>query len=162
MNWYQKAHGYCDQSAEVVNSVVVINDSISETHSTKPSDILLYHVGHLIPEGWNVSCSHFILHDGPIREREEVGKEVVITASQMGIDGQTLALKAEVTDESGDIIKNGHIIVAVNKMEEKITIPEKWSHLKEVMSDSGKSMSQFSVVGYVCEMTIDNKVIFND
>lgn len=165
MNWYKKAYEpeNVETSSEVENTVIIINDAISETHITQPSETLLHHVAHLIPEGWDRRASHVVLHEGAAQNRLDIGKEVVVTATGISIDGEVLSLLVRALDEeTSEDIFSGHIVVAVNNRAKEESDPERWTSIREVIDEEGKNMSEFTVVGYLGELTSSGEVLFND
>lgn len=102
---------------------------------------LLEFVGNKIPQGWRVYAHHMTINMGPLKDKTDVGKNVVITAIGLGLSDKAMAIKVE-----GYPSKNAipHVTVAVNPdggkpvMSNDIT---KWQDIK-----------QFNLMGTVTEI----------
>jgi len=165
MNWYKKSFDSegGEKNLIVSHAAIVLNDAILENHKIKPSDQLLHYVSHLIPEGWEKKASHIVLHDGEAANREDIGKEVIVTATGMGINGEVLAISVRVSDDQAcEEIIDGHVVIAVNNRTPSRNPPDSWMELKEVIDEDGGNMSEFTVVGYISEVSEDGEVLFDD
>ena len=103
---------------------------------------ILMHPRLDIPEGWNITKDmHMTICLGPLKDKTDLGKEVILTVKGLGLTDMVMALAVE-----GYISKNKvpHITVAVNpnggkpKMSNEIT---KWVNIKD-----------FNVSGIVTEV----------
>lgn len=121
------------KQSDVLYSAVVL-DQASKTR-------LLEFVGDKIPQGWKVYAHHMTINMGPLKDKTDVGKNVVITAIGLGLSDKAMAIKVE-----GYPSKNAipHITVAINPdggkpvMSNDIT---KWQNIK-----------QFNLMGTVTEI----------
>ena len=110
------------KASDVKYSAVVL-DQVSKTR-------LLEFVGDKIPQGWKVFAHHMTINMGPLKDKTDLGKNVVITATALGLSDMAMAIKVE-----GYTSKNAipHVTVAVNPnggkpvMSNEIT---KWQDIK--------------------------------
>jgi predicted kinase len=102
---------------------------------------LLEFVGNNIPTGWNVYAHHMTINMGPLKDKTDIGKNVTITVTALGLSDMAMAVKVD-----GYTSKNvtPHITVAVNPnggkpmMSNDIT---KWQDIKN-----------FNLIGTVTEV----------
>lgn len=102
---------------------------------------LLEFVGDKIPQGWNVYAHHMTINMGPLKDKTDIGKNVTITVTALGLSDMAMAVKVD-----GYTTKNvtPHITVAVNPnggkpmMSNDIT---KWQDIKT-----------FNLIGTVTEV----------
>jgi hypothetical protein len=102
---------------------------------------LLEFVGNNIPTGWNVYAHHMTINMGPLKDKTDIGKNVTITVTALGLSDMAMAVKVD-----GYTSKNvtPHITVAVNPnggkpmMSNDIT---KWQDIKT-----------FNLIGTVTEV----------
>lgn len=168
MNWYKAVFNVESDKKiadkDISHTIIVLNDAISGSGHIGSSDYLMHYVSHLVPEGWKKSPHYLIIKNGSFDNREDIGKEVVLTATHFGINGEVLAVSVEPTiDEcqSCDIVPV-NMVVAFNAMAKEKNMPEKWTKLTETINDNGDEMSSFALIGYIGELTADGKVVFED
>jgi len=113
------------KQSDVLYSAVVL-DTASRT-------FLLDFVDDLIPEGWKVIAHHMTINLGELKDKTDVGKEVTLTVTEVGLSDMAMAVKV-----TGYVSKNEnpHITIAVNpdggkpSMSNQIT---NWRPVKKVM-----------------------------
>jgi predicted kinase len=126
------------KQSDVLYSAVVL-DSASKSK-------LLEFVGGKIPQGWNVYAHHMTINMGPLKDKTDIGKNVTITVTALGLSDMAMAVKVD-----GYASKNvtPHITVAVNPnggkpvMSNDIT---KWQEVKH-----------FNLMGIVTEIKTGKK-----
>ena len=66
---------------------------------------------HEIPEGWKIFSNHMTITMGPLKDKTDIGKEVRLTVTEVGLSDMAMAVKVE-----GYPSKNAipHITIAVN------------------------------------------------
>jgi len=102
---------------------------------------ILEFVGDRIPDGWNVISHHMTITLGELKDKTDLGKNVVITATSLGLSDMAMALKVTGYPSKNEI---PHITVAINPnggkamMSNKIT---KWQDIK-----------QFNLMGTIMEI----------
>ena len=74
-------------------------------------DILLNAIGDKIPPGWKTYAHHMTINMGSLKDRNELGKNVELTASEVGISDMAIAVKVDGYPSKNNI---PHITVAVN------------------------------------------------
>jgi len=74
-------------------------------------DKLLNTIGDKIPTGWKTYAHHMTINMGSLKDQNELGKNVELTASEIGISDMAIAVKVD-GYHSKNIIP--HITVAVN------------------------------------------------
>jgi predicted kinase len=78
----------------------------------KSSDALIRKYSSIVPEGWNLFCSHMtILFGKPLEDRSEIGKEVTLDVSSLGISDKAIAVSVKGYQTVNAI---PHITIAVN------------------------------------------------
>ncbi len=110
------------KQSDVLYSCVLLDNQSKST--------LLSMVGDKIPEGWKVFAHHMTINMGELKDKAELGKEVILTVEELGLSDMAMAVKV-----SGYQTKNEipHITVAVNPeggkpvMSNQIT---KWQPIK--------------------------------
>lgn len=107
--------------------------------------ILLDKMGIWIPQDWIVICNHMTINLGELKDNTDLGKEVILTVTKMGLSNMALALQVEGFKSKNDI---PHITIAISPdgkavMSNEIT---KWQDMKP-----------FMVKGIVTEITNINK-----
>lgn len=96
------------------------------TSKTKLMDM----IGFRIPEGWTVFGHHMTINLGPLKDKADLGKEITLTVTHVGISDMAMAARVEGYKTKNDI---PHITLAVNpeggmpKMSNDIT---KWQDVK--------------------------------
>lgn len=107
---------------------------------------LLDIVGDKIPEGWKTFCHHMTITLGELKDKSELGKEVVLTVIRLGLSDMAMAVQVEGFHSKNEI---PHITIAINPeggkpvMSNEIT---KWQDIKS-----------FMIKGIVTEITNTNK-----
>lgn len=98
MNWFKKAN-------KTISYTGIILDA-------KSHHDILEAMKSFIPDGWKKYAHHMTINLGPIKEKEELGKNVSITANEWAKDDKVIAVGV-----SGYALKDGrkpHVTVAVN------------------------------------------------
>ena len=108
--------------------------------------ILMDKLGIWIPQDWKVFAHHMTINLGELKDKSELGKEVVLTATKLGLSDMALAVQVEGFDSKNEI---PHITIAISPdgkavMSNEIT---KWQDMKP-----------FMVKGIVTEITNENKL----
>ena len=91
------------KQSDVLYSAVVL-DKASRT-------FLLDFVDDLIPEGWKVIAHHMTINLGELKDKSNVGEEVVLTVTDVGLSDMAMAVKVSGYPSKNDI---PHITIAVN------------------------------------------------
>ena len=125
------------KQSNVLYSCVLLDE-----HSKKT---LLDKMGIWIPQDWIVICNHMTINLGELKDKIDLGKEVILTVTKMGLSNMALALQVEGFKSKNDI---PHITIAISPdgkavMSNEIT---KWQDMKP-----------FMVKGIVTEITNTNK-----
>jgi predicted kinase len=113
------------KQSDVLYSAVVL-DKASRT-------FLLDFVDDLIPEGWKVIAHHMTINLGELKDKSNVGGEVVLTVTDVGLSDMAMAVKVSGYPSKNE---NPHITIAVNPdggkpaMSNQIT---NWRPVKKVM-----------------------------
>jgi hypothetical protein len=113
------------KQSDVLYSAVVL-DTASRT-------FLLDFVDDLIPEGWKVIAHHMTINLGELKDKSNVGEEVVLTVTDVGLSDMAMAVKVSGYPSKNE---NPHITVAINPdggkpaMSNQIT---NWRPVKKVM-----------------------------
>ena len=90
-------------------------------------------VDDLIPEGWKVIAHHMTINLGELKDKSNVGEEVVLTVTDVGLSNMAMAVKVSGYPSKNE---NPHITIAVNPdggkpaMSNQIT---NWRPVKKVM-----------------------------
>jgi hypothetical protein len=107
---------------------------------------LLDRLGIWIPKDWKVFGHHMTITLGELKDKSELGKEIVLTVTKLGLSDMAMAVQVEGFRSKNDI---PHITIAINPeggkpvMSNDIT---KWQDLKS-----------FMIKGVVTEITNTNK-----
>jgi len=81
----------------------------------KSKSRLLSVIGQYVPEGWKIFAHHMTISFGkPLEIREDIGKEIQLSAYEIGISDKAIAVKVKGYPSNNDI---PHITVAVNVSE---------------------------------------------
>lgn len=94
-------------------------------------DTLLDRVGIWIPKDWKVFGHHMTITLGEMKDKSELGKEVVLTVTRLGLSDMAMAVQVEGFRSKNEI---PHITIAINPeggkpvMSNDIT---KWQDIKE-------------------------------
>jgi len=113
------------KQSDVLYSAVVL-DRASKT-------FLLDFVDDLIPEDWKVFAHHMTINLGELKDKTDVGKEVTLTVTDVGMSDMAMAVKVTGYQTKNEI---PHITIAVNPdggkpaMSNQIT---NWRPVKKVM-----------------------------
>jgi len=113
------------KQSDVLYSAVVL-DTASRT-------FLLDFVDELIPEGWKIIGHHMTINLGELKDKSEIGKEVTLTVTEVGLSDMAMAVKVIGYPSKNEI---PHITIAVNPdggkpvMSNQIT---KWRPVKTFM-----------------------------
>lgn len=109
-------------TSDILYSAVVL-DTASRTK-------LLDMVGNRIPKDWKVIAHHMTITLGPLKDKGDVGKEVTLIVTDVGLSDMAMAVKVSGYQSKSE---NPHITIAVNpegglpRMSNDIT---KWQNLK--------------------------------
>jgi len=94
---------------------------------------LLDMIGDRTPEGWKVIAHHMTINMGELKDKTDLGKEVVLTVEEVGISDMAMAVKVSGYPSKNEI---PHITIAINPdggkpvMSNKIT---NWQPIKNFM-----------------------------
>ena len=94
---------------------------------------LLDKVGIWIPKDWTVVTHHMTICLGEMKDKSDLGKEVVLTVTKLGLSDMALAVQVEGFNSKNEI---PHITIAINPeggkpvMSNEIT---KWQDMKSFM-----------------------------
>lgn len=107
---------------------------------------LMDKLGIWIPQDWIVICKHMTINLGELKDKTDLGKEVILTVTKMGLSNMALAIQVGGFKSKNDI---PHITIAISPdgkavMSNEIT---KWQDMKP-----------FMVKGIVTEITNENKL----
>ena len=90
--------------SDVLYSAVLLNK--------ESRDMLLSRLEDMIPEGWKVIAHHMTIVFGkPVQNQEDLGKEVVLTVTEIGLSDMAMAVRVEGYESNNRI---PHITVAIN------------------------------------------------
>lgn len=140
---------HTDQGPLTLKSVLGSKDMYKESDISYSAIVLdpasknriLEFVGDKIPEGWTVIAHHMTINLGPLKDKTDLGKNVVITATELGLSDMAMALKVTGYPSKNEI---PHVTVAINPnggkpvMSNQIT---KWQNIKN-----------FNLMGTVTEL----------
>jgi predicted kinase len=140
---------HTDQGPLTLKSVLGSKDMYKESDISYSAVVLdpasknriLEFVGDKIPEGWTVIAHHMTINLGPLKDKTDLGKNVVITATELGLSDMAMALKVTGYPSKNEI---PHVTVAINPnggkpvMSNQIT---KWQNIKN-----------FNLMGTVTEL----------
>ena len=94
---------------------------------------LLDKIGIWIPKDWKVFAHHMTINLGELKDKSDLGKEVVLTVTKLGLSDMALAVQVEGFRTKNEI---PHITIAINQnggkpvMSNEIT---KWQDMKSFM-----------------------------
>lgn len=74
-------------------------------------NVLFSNVGKLIPEGWIKYGHHMTINMGPLKDKAELGLEVLLAVEKIGFSDMAMAVKVKGFHTNNDI---PHITVAIN------------------------------------------------
>lgn len=90
--------------SDVLYSAVVLNKESRDTLLSKLED--------MTPEGWKVIAHHMTIVFGkPVQNQEDLGKEVVLTVTELGLSDMAMAVRVEGYQSNNAI---PHITIAIN------------------------------------------------
>lgn len=113
------------KQSDVLYSCVLLDNQSRTT--------LLTMVGGSIPKDWKVIAHHMTITLGELKDKSDLGKEVVLTVEEVGISDMAMAVKVSGYPSKNEI---PHITIAINPdggkpaMSNKIT---KWQPIKKFM-----------------------------
>lgn len=113
------------KQSDVLYSCVLLDNQSRTT--------LLTMVGGSIPKDWKVIAHHMTINLGELKDKSDLGKEVVLTVEEVGISDMAMAVKVSGYPSKNEI---PHITIAINPdggkpvMSNQIT---KWRHIKKFM-----------------------------
>ena len=91
------------KQSDVLYSCVLLDNQSKST--------LLSMVGDRIPEGWKVFAHHMTINLGELKDKSELGKEVVLKVTKLGLSDMALAVEVEGFTTKNEI---PHITIAIN------------------------------------------------
>lgn len=90
--------------SDVLYSAVVLNKDSRDTLLSKVED--------RIPEGWKIIAHHMTIAFGkPVPNQEDLGKEVMLTVTELGLSDMVMAVRVEGYETNNRI---PHITIAIN------------------------------------------------
>ena len=113
------------KQSDVLYSCVLLDNQSRTT--------LLTMVGGSIPKDWKVIAHHMTITLGELKDKSDLGKEVVLTVEEVGISDMAMAVKVSGYSSKNEI---PHITIAINPdggkpvMSNEIT---KWQPIKKFM-----------------------------
>lgn len=113
------------KQSDVLYSCVLLDEQSKRT--------LLDKVGIWIPKDWKIFAHHMTINMGELKDKSDLGKEVVLTVTKLGLSDMALAVQVEGFNTKNEI---PHITIAVNPeggkpvMSNEIT---KWQDMKSFM-----------------------------
>lgn len=114
-----------DKQSNVLYSCVLLDGQSKGT--------LLDKIGIWVPKDWTILMHHMTICLGEMKDKTDLGKEVVLTVTKLGLSDMALAVQVEGFTSKNDI---PHITIAINpdggkpKDSNKIT---KWRPVKTFM-----------------------------
>lgn len=108
------------QGPLTVASVMVAKDMYKETNVLYSAVVLdggsraslLARLEHAIPKGWDVIAHHMTIAFGkPVPNQEDLGKEVILTVTELGSSDMALAVRVEGYPSKNEI---PHVTIAIN------------------------------------------------
>ena len=103
-NWFKPSQEKANVNNKVLYSAILLNDESSKA--------LWNHIKDRVPKEWKKYCHHMTINLGQLKNREDIGREVTLTAYEYGIDDRAAAVKVNGFSRDGGGIP--HITVAVN------------------------------------------------
>lgn len=100
MNWFKKA----SENKKISYSAVVIDEVSREN--------LLNKMKPFIPEDWKIIAHHMTINMGPLKDKEDLGKQVVLTAGHWAKDDKAMAVM--VSGYERKTPGPAHITIAIN------------------------------------------------
>lgn len=103
--------------------------------SNQARTTLLDMIGDRIPEGWKVIAHHMTINLGELKDKTDIGKNIVLTVTEVGLSDMAMAVKVEGYPSKNEI---PHVTVAINPdgskpmMSNQIT---KWQPIKKFNID---------------------------
>lgn len=101
MNWFKKANKTTSYTGIILDA---------KSHAD-----LIEKMKSFIPEGWKTYAHHMTISLGPIKDKEELGKNINLVANEWAKDEKVIAVGV-----SGYQVKDGrkpHVTVAINVQE---------------------------------------------
>jgi hypothetical protein len=96
-----------------------------------------------IPEGWKTYAHHMTITMGELKDKTDIGKEVILKVTKVGLSDMAIAVQVEGYQSKNDI---PHVTLAVNALK----------NAKPVMSNqitNWQDIKPFFVTGFVTEIT---------
>ena len=109
--------------------------------------LLLDMVGAFKPKDWVVICDHMTICLGELKDKTNLGKEVILTVTKLGLSDMAMAVEAEGYESKNAI---PHITIAIN--------PEGGKPKDSNNITSWQDMESFMVKGVISEITKTNKL----
>lgn len=100
MNWLKRA----SENKKISYSAVLIDEASREN--------LINKLKTFIPEGWKVIAHHMTINMGPMKDKEEIGKSVTISADHWAKDDKAMAVM--VSGYERKMPGTPHITIAIN------------------------------------------------
>jgi len=113
------------KQSDVLYSCVLLDEHSKGT--------LLDKVGIWIPKDWKIFAHHMTINMGELKDKSDLGKEVVLTVTKLGLSDMALAVQVEGFNTKNEI---PHITIAVNPEGGKPVMSNqisKWQPIKSFM-----------------------------
>jgi hypothetical protein len=75
-------------------------------------NVVLHNLGRYIPEGWKVFAHHMTINLGPLKDKELLGTEHMLTVTHVGLSDMAMAVKVKTDIETKNAFP--HVTVAIN------------------------------------------------
>lgn len=110
---------HADQGPLSVKSVMSAKDMYSQSDvlysavvlEKESQNVLFQNVGKMIPEGWIKYGHHMTINMGPLKDKAELGLEVMLAVEKIGFSDMAMAVKVNGFHTKNEI---PHVTVAIN------------------------------------------------
>jgi predicted kinase len=126
------------KQSNVVYSCVLLDEQSKAT--------LLDKLGIWIPQDWTLVAHHMTINLGELKDKSDLGKEVVLTVTKLGLSNMSLAVQVEGFKSNNNI---PHITIAIN--------PDGGRAVMSKYITKWQDMKSFMIKGVVTEITNTNK-----
>jgi hypothetical protein len=75
-------------------------------------NVVLHNLGRYIPEGWKVFAHHMTINLGPLKDKELLGTEHMLTVTHVGLSDMAMAVKVKTDIKTKNAFT--HVTVAIN------------------------------------------------
>lgn len=128
--------------SDVLYSAVILDD--------KSKGLLLKTFGAFIPEGWKTIAHHMTIAFGkPVKNKEDLGKEVKLKVVKLGITDMVIAVQVEGYESTNSV---PHITLAVNPNGGKPAMSNDITDWKDYGNLYGTNDAKLIVTGIVSEI----------